>query len=205
MCLYEEPSYLSLICYTKRLRLTVSMLASAHAPVGETWEAQPGSQQTSGHGQQAPRTSAGIDFTLRERERWAVSWALSASASDTALSVTTHGAKLSRSRERSEDRWETVRRVRPPGGSGEDPLSSLLSPVISAPDQWLTRPSVLVKPSSVSAQGYQGCQVRILTPHWHGWLSLVCSEEIDLSCICYILFSPQSSPVLQWNVQFTLC
>ena len=46
----------------------MSMLASAHAPVGETWEAQPGSQQTSGHGQQAPRTSAGIDFTLRERE-----------------------------------------------------------------------------------------------------------------------------------------
>ena len=58
---------------------------------------------------------------------------------------------------------------------------------------------------SVSAQGYHDCQLEILTQHWHGWVSLVCSVEIDLSCICYILFSPQSSTVLQWNVQFTLC
>ena len=59
--------------------------------------------------------------------------------------------------------------------------------------------------SSGSAQGYQSCQVKILTQH--GWVSLVCSVEIDLSCICDILFPPRAplSPPLKCTIYIVFC
>ena len=101
------------------------MLASAHAPVGDTWEAQPGSQQTSGHGTE--RTSAGIDFTA-ERE---VRWGLSASASDREP-VTTH-QKLLRRGER--------RQVRRTGARGQSPSHRVRLPALPLPSDLSPSPA----------------------------------------------------------------
>ena len=153
-----------------------------------------------------PRLAENISwdwFYSRERE---VSWGLSASASDTGSNNTPEAAE-----EKREDRC---------GGLGENTgQSGSLSVIVRLPPllplqssqpqtrQWLTTCSGLVKWSELSPlKVTRAVKVNILTPHWQGTVSLVCSEEIDLSCICYILFSPRPSAVLQWNtVQFTFC
>ena len=166
------------------------------------------SQAVSRHQATASREHQ-LGLILQRRERWGWWWALqtalSASASDTASNNTLRSCWGEERGQVWGDQW------------GEAACqawwwspSSLLPQVqwsLAAWDQqtngWQHARSLWSLKCLGSRLPELSSQNSNSTLTRHGWVSLVCSVEIDLSCICYILFPPQTSTVLQWNVQFT--